>query len=73
MNKYIHLKPPASRHSARLSTSIFSSSVADTLCEEAFERLDNVEDVSCATTPIANGETGNECVAVTREGVCIYI
>lgn len=44
------------RHSTRLSTSIFTSTVADSLCEAAFERLENVEDVACETAAIANGE-----------------
>lgn len=39
-----------------MSTSIFTSTAADTLCEAAFERLDNVEDVACETEAIANGE-----------------
>ncbi|CAM9202400.1 unnamed protein product, partial [Ectocarpus fasciculatus] len=42
-------------HSTRLSTSIFTSTVADSLCEAAFERLENVEDVVCETSAIANG------------------
>lgn len=39
-----------------MSTSAFASEAADTLCEMAFEKLDNVEDVLCETSPIANGE-----------------
>lgn len=50
---------PSRRHSARISTSIFTSTVADALCEEAFERLDNVNDVTCATAPLNNGESGD--------------
>lgn len=44
------------RHSTQMSSSVFTSSAADTLCETAFERLDNVEDVVCETEPTANGE-----------------
>ncbi|CAM9178437.1 unnamed protein product, partial [Sphacelaria rigidula] len=42
-------------HSTRLSTDFFGSSSADTLCEEAFESLDNVEDAVCYTEPLPNG------------------
>lgn len=47
------------------STSISTSTVADSLCEAAFERL---EDVVCETSPIANGEMRNGGNEGTRRG-----
>ncbi|CAN0170479.1 unnamed protein product [Ascophyllum nodosum] len=42
-------------HSTVIDTNIFSNVLADALCEEAFERLGNVNDVKCGTTPLTNG------------------
>lgn len=50
------------RQSTRLSTDMFSSSRADVLCEEAFELLDNIEDVLCYTEPLSNGERSIEYI-----------
>lgn len=43
-------------YSAVISADIFQSALADALCEEAFERLDNVDDIVCETTPLPNGK-----------------
>lgn len=63
-----------------MSETLITSSSADSLCETTFEKLANVEDVSCVTTPIStvtdNGEgkagSGGDQRAGGEEGLLLY-
>ena len=51
-----------------MSQTLITSSSADSLCETTFEKLANVEDVSCVTTPISTVTTTGERVRSVNGG-----